>query len=286
VPLLDGGPPPRLESDSYKAEFGEVYRGEKLHHTFKLKNTGEGDLQLQEIRSSCSCAVAKLTIGEQSFGEQELRDKKRIGTLKKGEEATLEVELKTALSTTPGATRRSRRRSASTARPAQPAGAEPRRDDDVALHDRAGEVRVRPREARLGGEALGDDLLRQARPLRDHRRHDAQRRAAEGDDREHRRGGADSKLPPTWRIDAELSPAAPLGSFNTHVDLAVNHERVKEIMIPVYLTVVPERELRRQSARRRRVPRLREDDGRRARRRSSSRSRTATRPSPTCRSRW
>jgi hypothetical protein len=43
----------------------------------------------------------------------------------------------------------------------------------------------------------------------------------------------------TFRIVVEVSPAAPLGGFASHVELALSHDRVKEIVIPVHLNVEP-----------------------------------------------
>ncbi len=237
APQLEPGMVPRLEVDSYKAEFGTVYRGEKLHHTFQLKNSGQSDLVVQEIRNSCACAAGKLTLDDETWNEEELRDAKRLGILSPGETAELEVELKTAKATLPGKdTLLSKVIRIYTSDPARnpvtltleatmisPFTIEPESFDFGMVRKGAGAKQ----EAILWSDQLGDFKITQATSGNPELLTVTVTRVDRAD------------VPPTWKITAEISPAAALGSFASHVELTVDHERVKEIVIPVHLTVEP-----------------------------------------------
>jgi len=51
--------------------------------------------------------------------------------------------------------------------------------------------------------------------------------------------GGDDVTIPTYRVDAELLPSAPLGSFVNHIELLIDHDRVKSISIPLQAIVEP-----------------------------------------------
>ncbi|MCK5322566.1 MAG: hypothetical protein KAJ45_00425 [Desulfobulbaceae bacterium] len=46
----EAGPFPRLEVDSLHQDYGEVIRGEKIVHSFILRNQGEGDLIIKKAK--------------------------------------------------------------------------------------------------------------------------------------------------------------------------------------------------------------------------------------------
>jgi hypothetical protein len=238
---IDSGPPPRIECDSYKAEFGEVYRGEKLFHTFRVKNSGAGELVIQEIRSNCSCAVARLEIEGKTYGEEDLRkrtEKKRIGAIGSGEEAVLEVELKTTKATVPGRdvplSKQIRIVSNDPARPSlaltleatmiSPFTIEPEKLDFGRVRKGTGGTA----SAVIYSDRLGAFEIAGARAAADRFLEVKCTRVEDG-----------GNHPPAWRIDATVTQDAPLGNYNTHIELDVNHERVKEIAIPVFLSVAP-----------------------------------------------
>ena len=50
---------PQLTIDSPVFDFGEVIEGEKLEHSFLIKNTGEASLVISSAKSSCGCTVSK-----------------------------------------------------------------------------------------------------------------------------------------------------------------------------------------------------------------------------------
>jgi hypothetical protein len=233
------GPPPCIEADQYKAEFGEVYRGEKLFHTFKLKNTGEGDLVFYEVRSTCACAVAKFTIGDKSWSSDELATTKRIGSLKKGEEATLELELKTTKSMIPGKDVLISKALRVYTNDAQ------RNPLVLTLEARmTSPFEIEPASIEFGRVKKGAGATMSALIYSDQLKPFVVAGARPGDDQllsvtATKITGDDDPRPPTWRIDATVAKSAPLGNYATHVDLQVDHPRVKEIVVPVTLWVEP-----------------------------------------------
>ena len=50
---------PQLTINSPIFDFGEVNEGEKLEHTFLIKNTGEANLVISSAKTSCGCTVPK-----------------------------------------------------------------------------------------------------------------------------------------------------------------------------------------------------------------------------------
>jgi hypothetical protein len=50
-------------------DFGNVYRGTTVKHTFQLKNAGTGPLSISSVRTSCGCTAARPTKSELLPGE-------------------------------------------------------------------------------------------------------------------------------------------------------------------------------------------------------------------------
>ena len=50
---------PQLELEQTIIDAGRVDRGEQVEFTFVVRNTGEADLQILEVKSGCGCAVAE-----------------------------------------------------------------------------------------------------------------------------------------------------------------------------------------------------------------------------------
>jgi hypothetical protein len=241
VPLptaLQGGPPPKIECDQPTHDFGEVYRGETVHHTFKVRNGGEGELLIDKVRSSCACTAAKLTIGGKSFGPDEIRDSKRFGTLKKGEEATIDVEFKTAKASVPGKdvqldkrilvysndlTRNPLSLSLDATMTSPFTVEPPNLDFGRVKHGQTKTVAVTVYSDKLGHFDVTDARSPNEELVK-------VKLTREPDDGSH---------PPAYRVEATLLPSAPLGTFSNRVDLVVDHERVKEISLPVSLLVEP-----------------------------------------------
>lgn len=52
---------PVLKMSSYNHNFGKVKEGEKLDLTIEIENTGEAELRINNIKSSCGCTAALLS---------------------------------------------------------------------------------------------------------------------------------------------------------------------------------------------------------------------------------
>jgi len=90
------GPQPRFACHPYQFDFEKVLSGETVKTTFTLKNEGEGDLVIIQIKPQCHCTASRLILPDRTVEARELRSKEGYGKLKPGEEATLEVGIDTA----------------------------------------------------------------------------------------------------------------------------------------------------------------------------------------------
>jgi len=229
---------PRLEADRYEEKFGTVYRGEVLKATFTLTNTSTTDVAIQKISNNCQCIASRFVLGGRSFGKDELAEAKNLGVLKPGEAALLEVQMRTAAASVPGKDNAvSKAVRVHTDDPARkvlelamkatmisPFTVEPLAlDFGMVRRGEGGQV-----EAVIWSDQLGEFPVTGARvPPREPLAASVTRvETAPG-------------LPPTWRVVVELRRDAPLGAATTNVELAVDHERVKEIQIPLQYAVVP-----------------------------------------------
>ncbi|MSR46533.1 MAG: DUF1573 domain-containing protein [Planctomycetes bacterium] len=229
---------PHLEVDSYKRSFGTVYRGEKLKHTFTLKNTGKSDLTLDEIQNGCACAASRLTIDGKTIEQEDIKGKKKLGVLSPDEEAQLEVELKTAAASVPG-------KDAEISKALKIFSNDPARQV-VALWLEATMISpftVEPEKFDFGmvakGAAAHLSAIVWSDQLGDFPILGATVPNPELMTVTVTRVKTEPGIPPTWSVEVDVSAAAPLGTFSSHVELQVGHERVKEIVLPVNLTIEP-----------------------------------------------
>jgi hypothetical protein len=51
---------PRVEFDSTRFDFGDIYRGQKVTHLYKFQNTGNGILIFSNIHAACGCVNTKI----------------------------------------------------------------------------------------------------------------------------------------------------------------------------------------------------------------------------------
>ncbi|KAB8029911.1 DUF1573 domain-containing protein [Fluviispira multicolorata] len=51
---------PRVEFDSTRFDFGEIYRGQRVSHLYKFQNTGNGTLVFSSIHAACGCINTKM----------------------------------------------------------------------------------------------------------------------------------------------------------------------------------------------------------------------------------
>jgi hypothetical protein len=62
VPPPQNGPAPNVEWIDGEKDFGELIQGQVADHAFKLKNSGEGDLIISQIKPSCGCTHASTEV--------------------------------------------------------------------------------------------------------------------------------------------------------------------------------------------------------------------------------
>lgn len=55
------GPLPVIEFDNKTFDFGMVKEGEKVTHTYQVRNTGEAPLIIENARASCGCTTPEWT---------------------------------------------------------------------------------------------------------------------------------------------------------------------------------------------------------------------------------
>ena len=65
-------PQPRVEVDDEEHDFGEMERNGSGEHTFVIKNTGEGDLELVQGDTTCKCTWSLFTGARRAPGESAL----------------------------------------------------------------------------------------------------------------------------------------------------------------------------------------------------------------------
>ncbi len=52
---------PTIDFEETEYNFGTVIQGEKVSHSFKFKNNGNGNLIVSNVKASCGCTVPKWT---------------------------------------------------------------------------------------------------------------------------------------------------------------------------------------------------------------------------------
>jgi hypothetical protein len=63
---------PQLVADQPDFQFGQVFQGDRVEHTFHFRNVGDAPLNIARVRSSCGCTAALLsaqTIAPGAAGE-------------------------------------------------------------------------------------------------------------------------------------------------------------------------------------------------------------------------
>ena len=63
---------PDIFFDEPDFDFGDVYSGSKVEHTFRFKNNGNGELRISKAKSSCGCTAAIVSsknIQHNEYGE-------------------------------------------------------------------------------------------------------------------------------------------------------------------------------------------------------------------------
>ena len=78
------GPLPTMEFEKMEHDFGVVTEGQKVTYTYKLKNTGQAPLIIQNAQPSCGCTVPDWTkepipVGASGFVKAEFDTKGKVG---------------------------------------------------------------------------------------------------------------------------------------------------------------------------------------------------------------
>jgi hypothetical protein len=60
-PAPSGVPVPQLDIPSASHDFGDIYEAWDVTHTFAVQNTGDADLQISNLVTSCGCTTAELS---------------------------------------------------------------------------------------------------------------------------------------------------------------------------------------------------------------------------------
>ncbi len=59
----------RIEFENEVHDFGKLIQGEKVTYAFKFKNTGDGNLIISDVGTSCGCTIPKYTTNPIKPGE-------------------------------------------------------------------------------------------------------------------------------------------------------------------------------------------------------------------------
>ncbi len=60
---------PQISFDDVSHNFGTIAQGEKVTHTFKFRNIGDGPLQITDVTTSCGCTASKYSTEPVKPGE-------------------------------------------------------------------------------------------------------------------------------------------------------------------------------------------------------------------------
>ncbi len=86
---------PRIETIDPVYDFGKVYRGETIHHTFTIRNSGDDHLKIEGISRDCGCTVAHVDRDYLAPGEEMSIDVRVDTKLLEGGETDKSVRLAT-----------------------------------------------------------------------------------------------------------------------------------------------------------------------------------------------
>ena len=67
---VDPAKAPRIEFDTSKWDFGEMYQEEKVSHEFVYRNVGKAPLRIEKVKTTCGCTAAEPSHREILPGQQ------------------------------------------------------------------------------------------------------------------------------------------------------------------------------------------------------------------------
>jgi len=56
--VLPASAAPQVSTPQREFDFGRIFHGEKVHHTFEFANSGDAPLNVSKVRTSCGCTAA------------------------------------------------------------------------------------------------------------------------------------------------------------------------------------------------------------------------------------
>lgn len=65
----ESGGTPQISFDNDSFNFGTIAQGEKVSHTFKFRNIGDGNLVITDVTTSCGCTASKYSVEPVASGE-------------------------------------------------------------------------------------------------------------------------------------------------------------------------------------------------------------------------
>lgn len=233
VPRVAGG---KLTPSEVRFVAGEILRGETVAHTFTLTNTGTGDLTINEVRACCTCTAAAIKIGGKSLSPAETAACKQLGTLTPGEKAEVTFTLDTLDS---GCGGKDGPISKSLNVYSTDASATPLAlsiDGNLVTPYKVEPARLdlgpaSPKECAKASCILSSDRLGEFKVLKATCPTEGLVKVTFA------RESTVTAPSVAYDVDAELLSSARAGVYQSAVTLAIDHPRVKAIVVPISVTV-------------------------------------------------
>jgi hypothetical protein len=238
LPVEPTGPQPLLHTDELVHDFGTVLRGEMARHVFTLDNAGEGDLLVQDVRSTCTCTLTEVWIGDEEITGDELirRRKDRLfGTVPPGGEFRVAVEMDTGKLRGVGPDHPVRKavRIYSNDLTQNPL--------NVTLEARIADAfQIEPQDLRFPrmrkGETASMTLSVRSDQIEGYKLEGVEVTRPESLRATLRQTGDGPA--PSYEIDVEVLPGARVGRLTDNLKLVIDHPRIHRLTVPVYADIL------------------------------------------------
>ena len=230
--------PARLSTDRAEHNFGEILRGEKSTCEFVIENPLDEDIKINFLRNSCSCTASKLAVGDQSWSGEELTETKELTVLKAGQKAHLEVELDTSGVVRPGTAPQPMHKSILIYHDDNKS--QPLR---LMIHaDVLNPVSFEPNSLRFGrvrrGAGATMSTVMRATNLENFEIEGIKVGRPEALDASFKLIEGESER--AYEISVALKPGASIGRITDPLKVQLNHPRVKELSVPLFVDVGPD----------------------------------------------
>ncbi len=77
---------PKIYLNETEYDFGDIYQGQIVNHSFVIKNSGKGVLKIDKVKASCGCTAANAGKNELAAGESTEIDVKFNSANRKGKQ--------------------------------------------------------------------------------------------------------------------------------------------------------------------------------------------------------